>query len=117
MYRSIRRRAITLKTSFGQWLKQHRKALDLTQEALAQRIGCAAITLYKIEANERRTSRQMAELLADHFNIPADERPAFIRFARTETVEESVPWGTPFHSPTNLLVQPTVLIGRDEEVS
>ncbi|MEO8391737.1 MAG: tetratricopeptide repeat protein [Chloroflexota bacterium] len=117
MYPSIRRRAITIKTSFGQWLKQHRKALDLTQEALAQRIGCAAITLYKIEANERRTSRQMAELLADHFNIPADERPAFIRFARTETVEESVPWDTLFHSPTNLLVQPTVLIGRDEEVS
>ena len=27
--------------SFGQWLKQRRKALDLTQEALARRVGCA----------------------------------------------------------------------------
>ena len=26
-------------TSFGQWLKQQRKALDLTQEALGQQVG------------------------------------------------------------------------------
>src|SRR5436190_13570749 len=28
--------------SFGQWLRQRRKALDLTQEDLAQLVGCSA---------------------------------------------------------------------------
>jgi len=26
--------------SFGHWVKRRRKALDLTQDALAQRVGC-----------------------------------------------------------------------------
>ncbi|MBC7811992.1 MAG: tetratricopeptide repeat protein [Burkholderiales bacterium] len=104
-------------TTFGQWLKQRRKALDLTQEELAQRIGCAANTLYKIEADERRPSKQVAALLAELLNIPPDERPAFVRFARAEAVADSAPWGTPFHPPTNLPTQPTVLIGREEDVT
>jgi predicted ATPase/transcriptional regulator with XRE-family HTH domain len=108
---------MTAKTSFGQWLKQRRKALDLTREDLAGRIGCAAVTLYKIESDERRPSKQIAALLAEHLNIPPDERAAFIQFARAETVESSVPWGTPFHPPTNLPAQPTLLIGRDEDVA
>ena len=47
--------------SFGQWLKQRRKALDLTQEEFAQRVGCAVSMLQKIEVDERRPSPQMAE--------------------------------------------------------
>jgi transcriptional regulator with XRE-family HTH domain len=34
---------------FGLWLKRQRRALDLTQEEIAQRIGCALVTLRKIE--------------------------------------------------------------------
>jgi len=55
--------------TFGQWLKQRRKALDLTQQELAQRVGCATITVQKIEANERRPSKQVAALLAEHLGI------------------------------------------------
>ena len=33
--------------SFGDWLRQHRRALDLTQEALARQVGCSAITRRK----------------------------------------------------------------------
>src|SRR5215468_46529 len=105
------------RASFGQWLKQRRKALDLTREELAQKIGCAANTIYKIEADERRPSQQIAALLAEHLNIPPDERAAFIQFARGETDEAAVPWGTPFHPPTNLPAPPTLLIGRDEDVA
>ena len=47
--------------SFGHWLQRRRKALDLTQEELARRVGCAAETLRKIEADARRPSRQIAE--------------------------------------------------------
>jgi predicted ATPase/DNA-binding XRE family transcriptional regulator len=108
---------MTANTSFGQWLKQRRKTLDLTREALAQKIGCAVVTLNKIEANERRPSKQIAELLADHLNIPPQERTAFIQFARGEAGESAAPWGTPFHPPTNLTAQPTLLIGRDEDAA
>jgi predicted ATPase/class 3 adenylate cyclase len=71
-------------TSFGRWLQRRRKALDLTQEALAQRVGCAAETLRKIEADARRPSRQIAERLADALELPPDERLAFVRAARAE---------------------------------
>src|SRR4051794_11006743 len=40
--------------SFGRWLKQSRHALDLTQEALAEQIGCSVQTIRKIESGERR---------------------------------------------------------------
>ncbi len=108
---------MTVKTSFGQWLKQRRKVLDLTREDLAGRIGCAAVTLRKIEADERRPSKQIAELLAEFLNIPSHEHAAFVRFARAEPAESDAPWGTPFHPPTNLPTQPTLLIGREEAVA
>ena len=107
---------LTAQTSFGQWLKKRRKTLDIKQEELAQRIGCAVITLKKLEADERHPSKQIAELLAEHLNIPADQRPAFVRFARSAPTEGAVPWGTPVHPPTNLPAQPTMLIGRDDAV-
>ena len=105
------------RVSFGQWLKQRRKMLDLTREDLAQQVGCAAVTLNKIEADERRPSKQIAALLAQYLNIPADEYPTFIRFARSEALDDTAPWGTPFHPQTNLPTQPTLLIGRDEEAA
>src|ERR1700694_2227619 len=76
--------------SFGDWLRQHRRALDLTQEELARQVGCSAITLRKLEAEERRPSKQIAERLAEVLNVAPDERPAFLRFAR----------GDPFAAPS-----------------
>ena len=49
----------------GRWLRQRRKALDLTQADLAQLVGCAPVTIQKIEGGDRRPSKQMAQLLAD----------------------------------------------------
>ena len=110
---------MSAQTSFGQWIRQRRKSLDLTREDLAQRIGCAAITLRKIEADERHPSKQMAELLAEHLNIPPNDRATFVRFARDGIFDAAIaaPWGTPFHPPTNLTAQPTPLIGRDKDVA
>jgi transcriptional regulator with XRE-family HTH domain len=70
--------------SFGYWLRLKRKALDLTREGLAQRVGCSAATIQKLEEEERRPSAQMAERLAEIFNIPPNEQSAFLRFARGE---------------------------------
>ena len=36
--------------AFGEWVKQRRKALDLTQDGLAQRAGCSIFALRKIES-------------------------------------------------------------------
>src|SRR5579859_212290 len=69
--------------SFGRYLKQRRKALDLTQQELANLVGCAPETLRKIEADRLRPSRQIAWRLADQLVIPADERDRFVQLART----------------------------------
>lgn len=70
--------------SFGAWLKRRRRVLDLTQEALAERVGCSVATIQKIEADERRPSRQIAELLAQHLAIPSADHAAFLKVARGE---------------------------------
>lgn len=43
--------------TFASWLKQRRKALDLTQADLARLVGCAVVTLQKIEEGRRRPSK------------------------------------------------------------
>src|SRR5437868_15440868 len=71
--------------SFGIWLKQRRRALDLTQGDLARRVGCSLETIVKIEAGERRPSKQVAERLGECLDVPADEHSGFIQYARVET--------------------------------
>jgi transcriptional regulator with XRE-family HTH domain len=56
--------------SFGLWLKERRRQLDLTQHDLANCAGCSVVTIRKIEADERRPSRQVADLLAQCLEIP-----------------------------------------------
>jgi transcriptional regulator with XRE-family HTH domain/tetratricopeptide (TPR) repeat protein len=68
--------------SFGYWLRRRRKALDLTQEALAERVSCSGFAIRKIEADERRPSLPLAHRLADALAVPADERRAFLDAAR-----------------------------------
>jgi WD40 repeat protein/serine/threonine protein kinase/DNA-binding XRE family transcriptional regulator len=71
-----------LDASFGQWLKRLRRELDLTQDELARRVGCATATIQKIEADERRPSRQIAERLADCLELTSTGRDSFLRIAR-----------------------------------
>jgi len=68
--------------SLGLWIKRRRKALDLTQDELAQRVGCSLATNQKIEGDARRPSREIAALLADHLELATDERALFIQAAR-----------------------------------
>jgi predicted ATPase/transcriptional regulator with XRE-family HTH domain len=73
-----------LPASFGVWLKERREQLGLTQAKLADCVGCSEITIRKIEADERRPSRQVAELLAGCLKITPEERPTFLKVARSE---------------------------------
>jgi transcriptional regulator with XRE-family HTH domain len=68
---------------FGPWLRRRRRSLDLTQDALAQQVGCAVDTVRKFEAGMRRPSRPMAERLAHCLAIPLAEQAAFLSAART----------------------------------
>ncbi len=76
-------------TSFGDWIRQQRKALKLTQAALAEQVGCAVVTIKKIEQELRRPSAEMAELLADHLAISSTDRPKFLAMARGQMLEAS----------------------------
>jgi class 3 adenylate cyclase len=67
---------------FGLWLKQRRKALDLTQEELAERVSCAVTTIRKLEGGTLRPSKQIAERLAKELDVPLEEQGAFVREAR-----------------------------------
>jgi predicted ATPase/transcriptional regulator with XRE-family HTH domain len=113
-------------SSFGQWLKKRRKALDLTQKELAQRLGCAVITIQKIEADQRKPSKQMAGLLAVQLSIPPAEFPSFVKYARLGSytqvrdglsqVSRDIPWGFSSSHLNNLPEPPSILFGRDRDL-
>lgn len=67
---------------FGREVQARRSARDFTQRTLATTIGCAVITLKKIEAGQLRPSQQIVERLADALGVTANDRPRFIRLAR-----------------------------------
>src|SRR5690242_16524126 len=68
---------------FGQWLRDRRKARDLTQEELSERAGCSTAMIRKLEAGRARPSRQLAELLAAALALAPDERAVFVQRARS----------------------------------
>ncbi len=68
--------------AFAPWLKRRRKALDLTREALAGLAHCSVSTVRRLEANDLRPSKQLAESLAEALQIPPDQHEAFVQFAR-----------------------------------
>jgi predicted ATPase/DNA-binding XRE family transcriptional regulator len=113
-------------SSFGEWLKQRRKTLDLTQEELAERAGCSIFALRKIETGERRPSKQLAGLLANALEIPEDDKPTFIRVARGDLILERLRASSADSKPASFSPQPathhlplppTSLLGRDSELA
>lgn len=72
----------SVELSFGVWLRQRRKALALTQAEVARHAGCTAATIRKLEADERKPSWQLAELLATALAVPDEQRMTFLHAAR-----------------------------------
>ena len=68
--------------SFGEWVQKRRNSLGLTRVALADRVVCSPETIKKIERDERRPSSQIAELLAEHLQLPTSEQDKFLDWAR-----------------------------------
>ncbi len=111
---------------FGAWVKERRKALDLTQQDLAERAACAPVTITRIERGALRPSQQLAAILADALRIPPVERGEFLRLARAgaSVAPEDRAELALINSeqgdarpPTNLPATHTPLIGREQEVA
>jgi predicted ATPase/DNA-binding XRE family transcriptional regulator len=105
--------------SFGAWLRQQRRALDLTQKAFADQVGCAEITVRRMEADEYKPSNELALVLFEKLGIPEPERAHWVRFARGLA-------GYPNHQAiltsaheqsTNLPIPLTSFIGRSKDVT
>ncbi|GAC1538905.1 MAG: hypothetical protein NVS2B7_10280 [Herpetosiphon sp.] len=108
---------MTPERAFGQWLKQRRKALDLTQEELAERVGCAVETIRKIEAGQRRPSRDIAEHIAQELVTDPDERVTVVRLARAlGPVHVPIPESDASRAH-NLPRPATLFIGRERDVA
>ncbi len=68
--------------SLSRWLKRLRRDLDITQDMLAERVGCSVETIRAFEAGRRRPSREMAARLADVLGVVPGERAGFLHSAR-----------------------------------
>ncbi len=115
-------------STFGGWIRQRRNELGITQEELSNQLGFSLALLRKLESSERRPSGQIVALLAEYFRIPADERDAFITFARiggTESIyaddltsgTSGSPWRRVYFHQTNLPTMLTPIIGRQRELA
>ena len=77
--------------SFGEWLKQRRKQLKLTQREVATAVYCSIAMIKKIEADERQPSVELAQALADTLQIPTAQHDIFVEIARGERPLDHLP--------------------------
>jgi predicted ATPase/DNA-binding XRE family transcriptional regulator len=105
-------------STFGEWLRKKRRSLDLSRPALAKQVGCAEITLRRIESGSLKPSRELARLLVEQAGVPEAEQAAWVQFARglagqpgqaTEPVPEQE------NRSSNLPVYLTSFVGRTHE--
>jgi predicted ATPase/DNA-binding XRE family transcriptional regulator/predicted translin family RNA/ssDNA-binding protein len=104
--------------SFGKWLRQRRRTLDLTQKALANQVGCAEITLRQIEADVLKPSKELAGILLKRLGIPEFERRGWIAFARGTSgyPPKTESRSARLEQKTNLPIALTSFVGRQNDV-
>jgi predicted ATPase/DNA-binding XRE family transcriptional regulator len=100
--------------SFGQWLRNRRRGFDLTQAELARCVGCARVTIKKLEADELRPSRQLAEVVIRKLGVEPQEIDALVRFARGGLEPDPLYLK---HHKNNLPAELTSFIGREKEIA
>src|ERR1044071_6707220 len=71
-------------SALGHWIKERRRAIALSREALADHVGCSIETIRKIETGRRRPSLQIAERMATALQISEPDRPQFLQLARAK---------------------------------
>lgn len=87
-------------TSLGVWIRQRRRKIDMTQEALADAAALSVSAVRKIEADERHPSLAVADALARALQIEPAEQALFVRVARQEArIEDLGHIGAPIVRP------------------
>ncbi len=97
-------------SSFGVWLYKQRRALDLSRQAFADQVGCAEVTVRRIEGGTLKPSKELADIILEKLGVPASERSQWIAFARGVS-------GFPYPSlpKSNLPAVLTSFVGREKE--
>lgn len=103
--------------SFGSWLHKQRRTLDLTQKAFANQVGCAEVTLRRIEAGSLKPSKELVQMILEKLGIPEKEWPQWVSFARGRSEFPLLATSSSNKSPTNLPASLTSFIGREKEQS
>src|SRR5215213_9270380 len=88
---------MTTGTTFGAWLRQQRRQLDWTQVELAQRVGYSVATIRKLERDELRPSKRLAELLAQTLDVAVTQHASLVNFARSTPTSPVDPDAQPLH--------------------
>jgi tetratricopeptide (TPR) repeat protein len=94
-----------VRRSFGDWLKERRQSLDLTQKDLADWLGYSLVAIQKIEQNRRRPSKEIAKRLAEVLDIPAQRQANFVKSARIGLDPEETPLAKSWLSLVRQVVQ------------
>jgi predicted ATPase/DNA-binding CsgD family transcriptional regulator/DNA-binding XRE family transcriptional regulator len=106
--------------SFGMWLRQRRRGLGLSQQELAGQVGCSAALIRKIEVDERRPSRQIAELLIQRVRMAGDDTEALLRAARArrkQAADQNATSDVLFPGGTASALQPlSALTEREQDI-
>jgi predicted ATPase/DNA-binding XRE family transcriptional regulator len=92
--------------------------LDWTQAELAQRVGYSVATIRKLERDELRPSKHLAELLAHGLDVALTHHSSFVSFARSTPMLHVQPDAQPIHAQrrSNLPAQLTPFFGRTAEI-
>ncbi|MFW5942904.1 MAG: ATP-binding protein [Chloroflexota bacterium] len=112
-----------ISASFGEWVKERRRRLDLTRAQVARCAGCSVSALRKIEGDERRPSLQLAGLLANCLQIADDTRDIFLQVARGNAPVARLAAvadgedGASVSTPGRLPHSPVPLVGRETELA
>src|SRR5215213_976141 len=101
---------------FGEWVRQRRHILDLTQQELANQAGCARITLRRIEAGTLKPSKELAQILLEKLGAPSTQGEEWLRFARGLSGFPRLSVDSSTSKPiTNLPTALTSFVGREKE--
>lgn len=101
--------------SFGTWLRKQRRTLDLSQRTFASQVGCAEVTLRRIEAGTLKPSKELAGLILENLGIPEMDRAPWICFARGLTGFPGQRSSSANRQITNLPAPLTSFVGRKKE--
>lgn len=104
--------------TFGVWLRQQRRRLDWTQAELAQRVGYSVATIRKLERDELRPSKHLAEMLAHELDVALTQHNDLVSFARATSTQSLALDAPPLQAPprSNLSAELTPFFGRTAEI-